>query len=111
MSLLGCKPNGLSEFSFYSFYGGYDVPAEHAGSLSFQEWLDCWHGELSILLHEHPTRDSDPIPTETLEAVAHDINALLSTGRTVVLVDSGGQERTGKVCKYMGAVEDSSNTP
>ena len=107
VSLLGCKPNGLSEFSFYSFYGGYDVPAEHAGCLSFREWLDCWHGQLSILLHEHPTCDSETIPTETLDALADDINALLSAGRTVVLVDSGGQTRTGTVCKYMRAVEDS----
>src|SRR6266481_5624420 len=36
ISLLGCKPDGLSEVSFYSFYGGYDVATEHAGALSFK---------------------------------------------------------------------------
>src|SRR5438034_508690 len=35
--LLGRKPDGLSEFSFYSFYGGFDIPSEHPHCLSFQE--------------------------------------------------------------------------
>lgn len=108
VSLLGCKPDGLSEFSFYSFYGGFDLATEHPGRLSFQQWLDRWHGGLSILVCEHPTRDYRPVPAETLEAVASDIKRLLSAGRTVVLLDSGGQQRTGSVCTYMSAVEDRS---
>jgi len=108
VSLLGRKPDGLSEFSFYSFYGGFDLQSEHSGCLSFQEWLDRWHGDQSIVVREHPTCDFKPVPYETLEAVASDINDLLSAGRTVVLVDSGGQTRTRIVCNHVRAVEDSS---
>ena len=108
VSLLGCKPGGPSEFSFYSFYGGFDSPVEHAGQLSFAAWLARWHQDLSILLREHPTWDYRPIPRETCEVVAMDIRLLASSGRNVTLVDSGGQQRTGQVCAYMSAVEDTS---
>jgi len=108
MSLLGRKPDGLSEFSFYSFYGGFDLPSENPGRLSFQEWLTRWHLDLSIALIEHPTCDFQPIQKETLDAVASDINESLLAGRTLVLIDSGGQTRTGVVCRHMCAVEDSS---
>ena len=111
VSLLGRKPDGLSEFSFYSFYGGFDLPSDHPGRLSFQEWFERWHNNLSILVREHPTCDFRPIPVETLEAVAVDISELLVAGRTVVLVDSGGQTRTRVVCNYIGASEDSSQVP
>ena len=109
VSLLGRKPDGLSEFSFYSFYGGFDVASDHPGRLSFQEWLDRWHADRSIVLREHPTCDFKPITPETLGAIAADIDTLLSAGRTVVVVDSGGQTRTGIVCRHIGAIEDSSN--
>lgn len=108
VSLLGRKPDGLSEFSFYSFYGGFDLPSEHTGRLSFQQWLDRWHKDRSIVVREHPTCDFETILTETRDAVARDINELLSVGRTVILVDSGGQTRTRVVCNHMHAVEDSS---
>ncbi len=111
VSLLGCKPDGLSEFSFYSFYGGFDLPSEHPGCLSFQRWLDRWHRDRSILVREHPSCDFRPVPRETLDAVATVINELLSAGRTVVLMDSGGQTRTGMVCNHISAVEDSSLLP
>ena len=111
ISLLGRKPNGPSEFSFYSFYGGFDLPSDHSGSPSFQEWLEDWHGDLSILLYEHPTVDFQPIPATTLEAVAADINELLIAERTVVLLDSGGQTRTRVVCNHIKATEDSSQAP
>ena len=111
VSLLGRKPDGLSEFSFYSFYGGFDLPSEHPGRLSFQQWLAHWHEDLPILVCEHPTCDFKPIRPETLKAVASDMNNLLSGGWTVVLVDSGGQTRTGTICKYLGAVENSSHRP
>src|SRR4030095_821487 len=31
VSLLGRKPDGTSEFSFYSFHGGFDFPADQPG--------------------------------------------------------------------------------
>jgi len=108
VSLLGRKPDGRSEFSFYSFYGGFDRQPDHPGSLSFQEWLRYWHGDLSIVLCEHPTCDFKPIPPEVLDAIVSDIAGLLSAGRMVVVIDSGGQTRTGIVCNHMHAVEDSS---
>jgi hypothetical protein len=111
VSLLGRKPDGLSEFSFYSFYGGFDLPSEHPGRLSFQQCLARWHRNRSILVCEHPTCDFSPVRRETLDAVAIDIHGLLSAGRTVVLMDSGGQTRTGMVCNHMSVVEDSSGLP
>jgi hypothetical protein len=110
VSLLGRKPDGLSEFSFYSFYGGFDHPSDHPGHLSFQKWLSYWHEDRPIVLCEHPTFDFKPIWPEMLDAVAADIRKLLSAGRTVVLIDSGGQTRTGVVCNHMRAVEDSSQS-
>ena len=98
VSLLGEKPDGTSEHSFYSFY---------AKGRSFQQWLDKNCPEKGVQVIEHPTVDFHSVPAETLEAAATDISRLLSEGRTVVLMDSGGQERTGQVCTYMGAIEDS----
>jgi hypothetical protein len=109
VSLLGRKngPEGTSEFSFYSFCGGFDTPAQRRNRLSFQDWIDQWHKNLQILVREHPTYDFQPIPPETLAAVASDILELISAGRTPILVDSGGVTRTRAICKHMGATEDS----
>lgn len=111
VSLLGCKPDGTSEFSFYSFYGGFDRSSDRPDALSFHEWLTYWHGDQRIVLCEHPTCDFKPIPPEVLDAVASDVDKLLSEGRTVVLIDSGGQTRTMVVCNHMHAVENSSQLP
>jgi hypothetical protein len=108
VSLLGRKPDGLSEFSFYSFRGSSDRPSERQSRPTFQEWLDRLHPDLSIMVREHPTCDFKPIDRQTLDAIASDIRELLVMGRTVVVVDSGGVTRTGIVCKHMRAVEDSS---
>jgi hypothetical protein len=43
VSLLGKKPDGTSEFSFYPFYGGFDRAEEQRGRVSFQEWLGQHH--------------------------------------------------------------------
>jgi hypothetical protein len=98
----------MSEFSFYSFYGGFDSPAERGSRLSFQEWLDRRHKNKSITVIEHPTYDFQSIPIKTLEAVASDIFRHVREGRTVVLVDSGGETRAKRVCRFMNAIEDSS---
>src|SRR5208283_79193 len=39
ISLLGRKPNGLSEFSYYSFRGGFDRPEDRPGCPTWQAWL------------------------------------------------------------------------
>lgn len=109
ISLLGCKPDRTSEFSFYSFYGGYDVSGKHAGALSFREWLARWHPSVSLC--EHPTCDFQQIEPQTLDAIALDVKRLVVEGRTVTLVDSGGQTRTWRTCSYMCAVEDGNLPP
>ena len=109
MSLLGRKPDGTSEFSFYFFYGGFDLQDDRPGCLSFQSWLDTWHNELLIVIREYPTCDFKPLTPEILGAVSRAIIDLTSAGRTVVLIDSGGVTRTGIVCRHISAVEDSSS--
>ena len=111
VSLLGRKPDGTSEFSFYSFYGGFDLPSEHPSRLSFQQWLDRSFESKAIILREHPTCDFRPIPTEILDAVATDVRELISAGRAVVLLDSGGRTRTRMVCSHMGSIEESARLP
>jgi hypothetical protein len=106
VSLLGRKPDGVSEFSFYSFCGGFEDSAERAGRPSFQHWLEQRHPERGLQVIEHPTIDFKPVTHQILMAVARDIDGLLSAGRTVVLMDSGGETRTKQVCKHAGLVED-----
>ena len=105
ISLLGRKQGreGTSEFSYYSFSGGVDTSSERGSKPNFAEWLDAHHAERRILVREHPTYDYQPIPYERLTAVEAEICHLISLGRTVVIVDSGGESRTGKVCRHMKA--------
>jgi hypothetical protein len=106
LSLLGHKPDGTSEFTFYTFHSQLDTPGETRRGKSFQEWLDHHHADRGINVVEYPTTDYQGVPQTTLTAIAADVNRLLTDGRTVVLVDSGGQQRTGTVCKYLGLIED-----
>ena len=107
VSLLGRKRSetGTSEFSHYSFCSEFDSATERKDRPTFQEYLDHNHSHLRITLHEHPTYDRRPVSIRILAAVGDDISSLLSTGRTVVVVDSGGMERTGQVARYLGATE------
>lgn len=107
VSLLGSK-HGVSEFSFYSFCSQFDTPEERGRKPSFQEWLNRYHKDRGIRVFEHPTRDFVPIPEDRLLSIKLEILRLLSEGRTVVVVDSGGETRTRMVCKYMGLIEDCS---
>ena len=114
VSLLGRKvrPGGDSEFKFYTFCGGFDTPTEREGRPTLQEWLDRHHEDLGIMVREHPTYDfggENTFPAGTLDDVSVDIRQLVSMGRSVVLMDSGGETRTGMVCRHMDAKEDSSN--
>jgi len=106
VSLLGRKPDGRSEFSFYSFDGGFDARSDRR--LMFADWLKRWHPDLSITLREHPTCDFKTIAPETLDDIAASVRELMSAGWVVILVDSGGQTRTKAVCTHMKAIEDSS---
>ncbi|MEX0682718.1 MAG: hypothetical protein WD904_10835 [Dehalococcoidia bacterium] len=95
----------MSEFVFYSFRSAFD--AQRGRRLSLQEWLDRFHSGKSITVTEHPTVDYKEIPEDVLAVISADIVLLAAQGRTVVLMDSGGMERTGAVCRHMAAKEDS----
>jgi hypothetical protein len=109
ISLLGRKngPNGDSEFKFYSFHGRWDSPSECRSRPSFGEWINGRGFIRSIEVIEHPTFDFKPIPDETLDAVSKDIYRVLDQKLSVILIDSGGQTRTGRVCAFMNFLEDS----
>lgn len=68
ISLLGMKRDGLSEYSFYSFFGGSDQPSDDGHRPSFRSWLQQSHP--GVVLIEYPTIDMEPIPTETLNHIA-----------------------------------------
>ena len=104
ISLLGRKPDPSwrSEFTFYSFRGGFDSATERPGCPTFQEWLDRWHSERKFSLFEYPTTDLQPLLPDVLTAVISRVTMMLNTGCIVVFVDSGGVGRTGRVCKALG---------
>jgi hypothetical protein len=97
VALLGKKKNGKDEWSYYSF---------HKAGRSFKDWLDKYYAEKTAYVAEHPTTDSHPVPDVVLTEVSLDISQHLRAGRTVVIMDSGGMERTGQVCKHLKAKED-----
>lgn len=114
VSLLGRKhgPEGLSEFAFYCFHGAFDTPSECENRPTFQEWLHSHHKDLDILVREHPTYDlagHNTFLSGTLDNVKAEIKHLVWQGRTVVVMDSGGETRTKIVATYMDAKEDSSH--
>ena len=96
LSLLGTKLGGKSEWSFYSFF-------ETGGSL--QQWLNQNMMRRKIHVIEHPTIDTKLIAKECLLAIEQDLLALLKKGVCVVMFDSGGVQRIGAVCKFVGAQE------
>lgn len=106
VSLLGRKPTGLSEFSFYSFAGEFETPKERGRRPLFLDWLLQRHPGSIEKVIEYPTTDFSPVEEKTLAPAATDINVCLSAGRTVVLMDSGGETRIRQLCNYAGFVED-----
>jgi hypothetical protein len=104
VSLLGRKDYGKSEFSFYSFRGGFDKPTERPNAPSFSAWLEARYPG-RFLLFEHPTVDLKPVPEGTVQAVSDLLREQLRKSLTVILFDSGGYSRTGQVCRTMGFME------
>jgi hypothetical protein len=96
VSLLGKKPNGKSEWSFYSFY----LKGE-----TFQDWLDYNYAEREFRIIERPTIDSERVSVLTLDVVRSDILTAHSKGRACDIMDSGGEQRSGQVCASMHAKE------
>lgn len=107
VSLLGRKgsESGRCEFSHYSFRSSLKPTVSGEDRPAFQEWLDQNHPQLGIVVREHPTYDGRPVDEKTLALVSDDVKNLLSAGRTVIVVDSGGMERTGRVARHLRATE------
>lgn len=107
VSLLGRKKNRreLSEFSHYSFFGGWDSPEERVDKLTFQEWVETYHGCSGVLVRERPTYDYQELSPFILNKVASEIRHLIPEGRTVVVVDSGGAGRVCEIATFMGAAQ------
>jgi hypothetical protein len=96
VSLLGRKPTGLSEFSYYSFRGGFDQPEDRPGCPTWQEWLNERYG-CQYRVCEFPTIDTEDIPESTKKVLFEEIVTLMQGGKTVIVIDSGGVGRTGRV--------------
>jgi hypothetical protein len=97
VSLLGHKPSGSSEFDYYPFRSSEETGAKP----TFQEWLDRRY-DRRFVVHEFPTVDLRGIPADVLSIVSGAIVALIDRGKDVVVVDSAGAERTGRVCEACG---------
>lgn len=92
ISLLGTKKDGRGEYRFYNF----DYPKS-----SPEAWLNSF-GIRRLSVIERPTIDNTPVPNETIDIIREDVRRLLASQRQVVIVDSGGLERTGQVCLALG---------
>jgi hypothetical protein len=97
VSLLGKKPDGLSEFSYYSFRGGFEHRQGRPGSPTFEEWLNSNSRSRRFHVYEYPTTDVIVLPEELKNRVVAAILSLLEAGKTVVVIDSGGIGRTGNI--------------
>ena len=101
ISLLGEKApgasgrRGTSEFTYYPFRSCH---CEADGRPTFQEWLIS--ESTSHIVHEFPTLDRLPLqPRKMRDAAVCCVRELLERGMAVVVVDSGGVQRTGELCR------------
>ena len=97
ISLLGQKTNGFSEFDYYPFQSS----KESGPKPTFQEWFDERCGR-RFVVHEFPTVDAREIPSDVLKTVKRLLIELIENRSTVVVIDSGGAERTARVCESIG---------
>jgi hypothetical protein len=95
LSLLGTKPDGTDEHSFYSF----------RTSDGFVEWLGQY-APFDVTLEHFATVDFQAVPPSLADAVAMALERKLQDGRSVLILDSGGEQRTGAVCRMIGLTED-----
>jgi hypothetical protein len=66
---------------------------------TFQDWLISRYG-LRFIVEEFPTEDHLPMAScEYVEAIRNRVRTLLDSGAVVIIVDSGGVQRTGEVCR------------
>jgi hypothetical protein len=105
VSLLGSKPkpSGISEYSFYSFRGGHEPRDQRPASITFQKWLDLHFGRGSFIVVDFPTTDTEAIDVSYLSTICEAVRSLLDASANVLIVDSGGVGRSGKVCASLRA--------
>ena len=72
----------------------------------FQEWLNASVTGRKFRITSHPTTDLEEIDPAVLAAVAADARRLVSEGKTVVIMDTGGWIRTGAVVACLGCGVD-----
>jgi len=100
VSLLGKKTDrptspGPSEFVYYPFRS---CEGAADGRLTFQEWINTKGS--TYVVHEFPTIDRLPLqPVDVALAAIACVRDLLQEGTTVLVVDSGGVQRTGALCR------------
>ncbi len=106
VSLLGEKFVGKhSEFKHYPFRSSFETGSK----ATFQAWLDA-NCDGRFRVHEFHTVDADPagIPLDEIARITACVQGLLAQGQAVVIVDSAGVSRTGRVCGEMGLTESQS---
>jgi hypothetical protein len=97
VSLLGKKTDGFSEFGYYPFRSS----KEPGSKPTFQQWLDDRY-KGRFVVHEFPTTDAQGIPLSVRKSTTRRVRELIAEGRTVVIIDSAGAERTSRVCEALG---------
>ena len=98
VSLLGTKPDGRSEFSFYSSFKDAEA---------FEAWLNTNVAGRRFHVISQPTTDCQEIDPAVLTTIAADVLRLISQGATIVVMDSGGHTRSGAVANHLGATSAS----
>ena len=106
VSLLGEKTDGYSEFGYYPFRSS----KEAGNKPTFQQWLDQRY-DRRFVVYEFPTVDAQGIPPDAREAVTRCVLDLIGKGRTVVIIDSAGAERTARVCEAIGYTRMAQSQP
>ena len=71
--------------------------------MTFQQWLDHHFGHGNFVVIDFPTIDTKEIESKQLSAICAHVKSLLDSSATVVIVDSGGVGRTGRVCAAIPA--------
>ena len=100
LSLLGTKPDGTDEHSFYSF----------RTSDGFVEWLGQ-NAPFDVTLEHFATVDFQSVPRSLADSVGLAFEREQQAGRSVLILDSGGEQRTGAVCRMIGLTEDPRTLP
>src|SRR5207302_9224390 len=96
ISLLGRKRDGFSEFSYYPFRSRFEANDKP----TFEDWLNARY-DRRFTVHEFPTVDAQGVPADVVSTAQAQVLASLQAGRSTIIVDSAGAERTSRVCESL----------